>query len=282
MNLELNEFLTTLLSSALASAVLSGAIIWLARTWIAERLRQSIQHEYDQNLARLNSELQAEADKNALLLKNSFEQEAERLRFATSSISSTQKIAIERKLDGVETLWDAILLARKNVPAIMGFIDILTVDEYKNSKNHPDFKQLVGEVSIENMTAMYKDNVGSRERIRPYVGEYLWALLSTYQASITRVALVIHWGDQDEKKLNWHLDGGVRQLINSFLSQTELEQFEKVNVGKIGWLQRNLEQKILAGINVVISGQKIGDEALEQAQRMEQRVRELKVGSGDI
>lgn len=273
--MELYSFITTLLASAAVSSTLTAAIIWIGRTWISERLRQSIQHEYDQKLAYLNSELKSESEKKSILFKTSFEKEAERLRFATSSIGATQQLAIERKLNALENLWEAILEARKNVPLVMGFLDILTVEEYKSSKNNPSFQQLVGKISIESLATMFSDNVGSRERIRPYVGEYLWALLSTYQALIARVALLLHWGAKDEEKLNWHKDKGVLQLIRIFLNAKECAEFEAVRVGKIGWLQSNLENKILSGIDAIVSGRQIADQALEQARFLEQKVREL-------
>jgi hypothetical protein len=173
--MDLSSFLMTLLTSAGASVVLSAAAVFLARNWISERIQQSIRYEYDQKLAHLNAELRAESDKNALLLKSSIEREAERLRFATASVSQTQKVAIERRLTALETLWDGVLATRHNIPTVMSFIDILTVDEYRSMKDHSHFRKLVGELSNEKLSAMYKDNVGSRERVRPYVGEYTWA-----------------------------------------------------------------------------------------------------------
>lgn len=273
--MELGAFLATLLTSTAMSGALAASIVWIGRTWISERLRQSIQHEYDQKLAYLNSELKSESEKRSIILKMSFEKEAESIRFATASISATQRVAIERKLDALENLWEAVLEARKNVPTVLGFLDFLTVDEYKSSKENPHFQQLVGEVSIEKLVTMFNDNVGSRERIRPYVGEYLWALLSTYQALIARVALLLHWGTKDDEKLNWHKDAGVLQLTKAFLDSNESTEFAAVKFGKFRWLQSNVEQKILVGIEAIISGREVGDQALKQARIMEQKVREL-------
>lgn len=279
--MDLATFLLTLITSAGASILLSAALLWLARSWISERLHRSIQHEYDQKLALLNASLKAEAEKNAALLKATMERESDRLRFATASIGETQKAAIERRLDGLDTLWAAMLAARDNIPPVMSFIDILTVEEYRSQKDHPDFRKLAGEVSPEKLAAMFKDNVGSRERIRPYVGEYLWALVSTYQALILRVALLLHWGQKDEEKLSWHKDSGIQQLLRSSLSPTEFSDFDGVKIGKVGWLQRLYEQKVLAAMQVVISGQVFGEEALQQAQRMEEKVQAYKPGGPD-
>lgn len=142
--------------------------------------------------------------------------------------------------------------------------------------NHPHFKQLAGDLSVEKLAKMFKDNVGSLERVRPYVGEYLWALFSTYQAVITRIAFLIQMGEKDPKKLNWHQDNGIRQLLSSSLAKLEIAEFDAAKIGKVGWLQRNYESKILMAMQRIISGKEFGEEALKQAQDMEQKIQELK------
>lgn len=273
--MELSEFLLTLISSAGASTALASVIIFLTRNWISERLRQSIKHEYDLKLTHLNNELKAESEKNALLLRNSIEKEAEKVRLANASISQTQSYSIERKLSATETLWEGVLATRKNIPVVMGFIDILTEDEYSSMKDHRNFQAMVGELSTPKITQMYEDNVGSRERVRPYVGEYTWALVSTYQAIILRTALLIQMSQEDSNKLNWHLDSGIRQLLNSALSKSEIEKFDATKIGKVNWIQRKFEFKILNAMQVVISGEQFGEEALIQAQKMEEKVQQL-------
>lgn len=272
----IQEFTLSLLSAAGVSAALSGAVIWLGRNWISERLKGSIKHEYDLNLTAVNNELKTQANAQAAQLKSSIEKEAEKIRFASSSIGESQKAAITRKLDSIDTLWSGVLKARENVPAVMGFIDILSVEEYLSMGDHPDFKAMVGDLSIEKLTTMFKDNVGSLERVRPYVGEYLWAIFSTYQTLIIRVAFLIQKGETDPKKLNWHKDGGIRQLLNSSLTGEEVARFDATNIGKVGWLQNNYEAKILQAMHKVISGEEFGDEALKQAQDMEEKIQQLK------
>lgn len=273
---EIQAFILSLLSAAGVSAALSGLLIWFARNWIGERLKNSIKHEYDLKLSALNNELRIQANAQATQLKASIEREAEKIRFATTSIGESQKAAISRKLDSIETLWFGVLSARENVPPVMGFIDILSVDEYLSMGDHPQFKQMVGEFSPEKLTKIFIDNIGSLERIRPYVGEYLWAVYSTYQALVTRVVMLIQMGEKDPKKLNWHKDNGVRQLLDSSLTEQEVEKFDSAQMGKFGWLQRTYETKILQAMQKVISGQEFGEEALKQAQEMEAKIQEIK------
>lgn len=277
---DIQSFVVTIISSAGVSTLLAAAVVWLARSWIGERLRSSIKHEYDLKLSALNAELRLQGDMHAAMLRASIEKEAEKLRFATTSLGEAQKAAIERKLYGVDVLWQGVLAARENVPPIMGFIDILTVDEYQNSRNHPTFKALTGDLSQEKIMKLAKDAYGSLERVRPYVGEYLWALFATYQALTIRVVFLIHLGRDDAAKLNWHQDSGIRQLLSSSLTTEEVTQFDSVPIGKIGWLQRTYELKMLNAMKKVISGEEFGEEALRQAQKMEEQVQMAKQKSG--
>ena len=68
------EILTTILVSAGASALFSGAIIWLFKSWILERLKNAIEYEYaeklktlehgyNQQLEKLRAQLQSESFK---------------------------------------------------------------------------------------------------------------------------------------------------------------------------------------------------------------------------
>jgi hypothetical protein len=51
------NFFTTILASTAITTALIGAITWLARTWIKERLSQSIKHEYAIDLEKYKSDL---------------------------------------------------------------------------------------------------------------------------------------------------------------------------------------------------------------------------------
>ncbi len=83
-------------------------------------------------------------------------------------------------------------------------------------------------------------------------------------------------GQEDESKLLWHLDSGINQLLCSALSDKEFKELEETKFMKISWIQRKFESKILSAMQVVISGEKFGEDALHQAQVMEEKVQQLK------
>ncbi|MBA2881801.1 hypothetical protein HNR65_002132 [Desulfosalsimonas propionicica] len=60
------NFFTTILASTAITTGLIGAVAWLARTWIKERLTRSIKHEYDKDLEEFKSDL---ASSNAIDLE---------------------------------------------------------------------------------------------------------------------------------------------------------------------------------------------------------------------
>ncbi len=62
---ELSIFLLSFVTSGLASA----AVVWLARTWISERIKNAIKHEYDAKLETHKAQLKSESDVSVERLK---------------------------------------------------------------------------------------------------------------------------------------------------------------------------------------------------------------------
>ncbi len=59
----ISDFALTIISSAAVSAALSGLLLWITKTWIAERLKNAIKAEYDTKLESHKAQLKAEYDK---------------------------------------------------------------------------------------------------------------------------------------------------------------------------------------------------------------------------
>ncbi|WP_150411263.1 hypothetical protein [Xanthomonas sontii] len=55
------DFGAQLVLSGALSLALSGALFWLLRSWISERLKSAIKHEYDEKLESHKAQLQAQA-----------------------------------------------------------------------------------------------------------------------------------------------------------------------------------------------------------------------------
>ena len=265
-----------ILQSFILPGITSVGVVWFLREWISARLRQGIQHEYDQKLETHKAQLKTESEKSILELQNEIEKQTTLYETAIASFSEGQKSTMERKLDSVETLWVGVVKLRGVVPPAISVIDVLRYDEVK-IETFNEIKKLMWNIED------YKKKVGSVdfvsiEKGRPYVGEYLWAIFSCYQLIHLRLPIQLLAPDNiDVTKLKWFTDEIIYQVTRSVLSEDEFVEFNKLEFGKFLWLQRKLEEKILTASRKIISGEEIGPESLKQAEMIQEHISKAKI-----
>ena len=155
---------------------------------------------------------------------------------------------------------------------MLGFIDLLSVEEYKDARNHEGFGELARDCSGEKIVNYLEIRDNPVEKVRPYVGEYLWSMFFAYRQIIGRICSLLYWSLQDADKAEWHKDNFIQQILEAVLSKSELAEFESTNLCKISWLQQRLESKILAASQKIISGERLSEESLAQADLIQRRV----------
>ncbi len=64
------DYLNVILTSSLFGALASGLFFFLFKTWVSERLKNAIKHEYDQKLETHKAQIKAEADVTIERLKS--------------------------------------------------------------------------------------------------------------------------------------------------------------------------------------------------------------------
>ena len=261
-----------IIQSFVLPVLTSGGLIWLFREWISARLKASIQHEYDQKLETHKASLKSQNEASLLELKNEIDQKFTLYQAAQTSFTEGQKAAIERKLDSMEKLWNEILRLKNECPPMLGFVDLLSVEEYKDARNHEGFGALARDCSGEKIANYLVIRDNPVEKVRPYVGEYLWAMFFAYRQLMGRIPWLLSSSLEDEEKAEWHKDNGIRQILEAVLNKNELAEFASINLCKISWLQQRLESKILAASRKIISGEESGEESLAQAELIQQRV----------
>jgi hypothetical protein len=65
-----NEFVSTIIASAAISSMVAGLIIWLSKTWISERLKNAISHEYEEKLETHKAILKANNERDQVRFSN--------------------------------------------------------------------------------------------------------------------------------------------------------------------------------------------------------------------
>lgn len=88
----------TILSSVGVSTLLSAALVFLARNWISERIKNAIKHEYDEKLETHKAKLKIESDKEIEQLKT-------RLQIAAAERSIRLTRVFEKTAETVATIY---------------------------------------------------------------------------------------------------------------------------------------------------------------------------------
>ncbi|HIE5945970.1 hypothetical protein AAB992_33065 [Burkholderia contaminans] len=111
------DFAAVMLSSAGVSIALTGALVWLLRTWIGERVRSAIQAEYAEKLEAVKAQLQADAalklETYKATLKGQGDAELEKLR-ASLAVAAAQHNAqygglVERRFEAIASIHGLLL-----------------------------------------------------------------------------------------------------------------------------------------------------------------------------
>lgn len=270
----MNEIVT----SVLASLGLGGLALWLARNWLIERLRQSIRHEYDTKLEVLKAQLAGEHADALEKLRAGVARDAAVLAVAHKSLSESQALAHQHRVEGVSELWRALLHVRGNAPAILQFLDILLPHEYPTIIDHPSFRSLVDGLSPEKIALMAGDFTKAVERTRLFVGEYLWSLFFAYQAISLRIAFLA-WNSRNKGKVDpWFEDPATLGLLAAVATADETAHFKQLQFGQIAWLRRLIEGKFLTTANKIITGEASNDFAVQEALRISRAAETLSGG----
>lgn len=66
----MSDFFWQVITSSAVSALLVAALVFLSKSWISERLKNAIKHEYDQKLEAHKAKLKSEADVSVEQLKS--------------------------------------------------------------------------------------------------------------------------------------------------------------------------------------------------------------------
>lgn len=104
----MSPFVIQLISSAAASSILAAAIVWLSKSWISERLKNAIRHEYDQKLETHKAQLHAQSSIEMERLRAQLNISASEHAFRFERLHERRAAAIARLYSRlVESYWKA-------------------------------------------------------------------------------------------------------------------------------------------------------------------------------
>lgn len=106
----------TIITAILSSFTITGILLWLMRSWISERLKNSIRYEYDQKLESHKSQIKYEAERELEHIKAQLQIDAERRSIQYSKIF--QEIA-----ETVAGVYEKVVIAKDAVGSYVSLIE---------------------------------------------------------------------------------------------------------------------------------------------------------------
>ena len=263
------ELMLSIVSSVIFSGLLTATLIFLAKSWISQRLKSAIEHEYAQKLETYKAYLTSE---HALALEELKTRNAECQAVqadARASFTASHIIGHEKKLQSLETFWSAIVQLRgATSTAAFIFLDIYLPEEYDTLLTNKNVTPDLDRLTEKSLTDNFGLKSSEIDKARLYAGEYIFALFWAYRAITGRIALKLMLGKRKGKIDDWAADEIFRRLIKRVFSSEEIAEFDKLKVKRIEWIRNQIEQKILTHSAEIISGEVSSRQMLEQAKEI--------------
>jgi hypothetical protein len=231
----------------------SGVVTLLVRTFFTEKIKSSIQNDYNVKIENLRNELQ---NKSSIL------------QSVLSSQVQTYQGGHEERISAIKEFWNKYLELRNNLSKISEVDEILTESEFnerygESTEDIDDFEQSMRDFH-RTMNELSGDQV---EKTRPFLSENLWAnfiLLKTFQGRLRYLYTPI----KNKKIKHWKTDGALTSLIKRGLTEEEFEYIQRIDRGSIKYVKFFIEQKVLSEIQKIVTGQIAADNTFKQAIKL--------------
>ena len=252
--------------------VLISLLGWLLRKWLGTKIEAVYQQESESLIAAIQRDHEA----SLIAFRDQLEKQAQLQSAAFSSFAAVQQAAMKKRLKAAETIWNEVLSFSDSLPPIFGYMDILTVEEYPEAGSRGNGRTLFAALSEDEVMAFATAPAGEGRKgwavddlakQRLYVDEELWSIFALYRAIMTRIWLHLAWSKAKPEHIYWFRNKHTRQLMEAALTPEELADVDQARIGKISNLRVKLEQKILAELRRMISGEVSGSDSLQQAKR---------------
>lgn len=258
------EFIAFLLSVVTSSAV-AGLIVFVSRTWIAERLRQAISHEYATKLEAHRMMLRAEYDTQIERLRGDIARQHALESAARTSLAEIHLASHQRRLDALEAAWDAIIEMRDHSSAATMYLNVLTDEELQalpnNERARLQIERTGGNTAIDRIT-----NAGRAiDRVQPLVGDRIFTVLYVYRAILCRVEYLLARSLKRDHFEPWWTDTLVHLHLQLVVTAEDLSQVDAMRLNRFGYVRTLLEAKLLQEINSILSGESAARFSVETA-----------------
>lgn len=247
---------------AVTTTTIVGAIAWLLRELIGNRLTKSVQHEFDQKIERVRSDLRRSEELLKAQLKDREVEIAALRSGALTTLASRQAALDKRRLEAVDQLWSSVnaIAPLRAVAAQMAIIKFESAASA--SKDDPKvrelFETLGGGIDLKTI------DLSGAAKARPFLTPMVWAVYSAIQGIAFHAALrwrVIVSGIGPGDFVN---DQGVADLIVAVLP-TWAEYFKENGPSCYYYALESLDARLLEELNTMMAGKGTDQASIEHA-----------------
>jgi hypothetical protein len=275
--------LASLPLTMITSGVVSSLVIYLTKSWITERLKRAIEHEYAQKLEAHRAALKSDYDVQLERLRAENAKQLAIEASARSSLADAYKAAHERRLRAIEQAWEIILKIRSACTPAFLFLDILHDEEQETVPSNTTFRANIKSSIADPLDKRLFSASKGMDEIRLFVGDHIYAFLFVYRAIHGRIEMRMQKSLETGHLDPWWKDAENHRLLLLVLSQTELEELQQHGqYFRFNRLRLMLETKLLQEFQPIISGEAAAHFSLEQAMAIHSAAVQSRVSSQSL
>ena len=245
----------TALAASIALLVLRFAGNWLLKPVLTGLIEMQFNIKFEKYRRDLETEHEA-AMAAVAQLRNA----------ASTAFSEAQRVAALRRIQAVENVWAGTLEVKQKRHHIIDMVDVFTRRQVQDLVEMGTLQQLTETVNIDTASRLLRDNKVDADR--PFIGEKCYSLYYCYRAISSQAAFIIKDGVETKEMSPWFEDEDIRSLLSATMDDDEIHKFNTLTSGKMRWYTGLIEQKILAEMNRVISGEISTNEGIDFAARI--------------
>ncbi len=192
----------------------------------------------------------------------------------TQQIGQNFQKILDKRIEATELFWDRVLKMKSSIPPVVHLCYQILLDEELNNKtldnSNSGFGPQIAKLSMNNFTDELTKNSDDINKFRPFISEQLWVLMYAYQGFIGRTVYILIDGYKKREIKNWKEDSGIKQIVNTVLTEVELQYILKLKVHAYDSMLQLIENKILNELKRLISSDDLTESSLSELKKINQ------------
>jgi hypothetical protein len=251
------------IAQASVSAALLALGLYFFRALIYERLKNAISHEYARRLENLKAENQRVLD---LLRDARTERQAFR-SMALGLMTTSHSAALERRLDGIQKLWESIERSSFELPALIAWLDHDLIEWTPDKMNGDELRRLLQDDWKKRFESQASSILAVSEK-RPFLGSKLFSLFTAYHSFLGQVISTTFYSLENNNFRAWFEEEDTCALVKQILTDQEYDRFLEKKGRKLRFVLNLLKSKLLDEIQRDLSGAPATSQLIEEANKI--------------